>query len=133
MSIDFSRFRAARRRFSARYREDVGVKAAERANGLADAIGNRMPVDTGSFKDSWNASTPASDLSWYDPKEHLNALGPPEGSRIPELPRAVPWGGELHVSANSPYGPFINSAQIGREPVEAVVLLVVQEFLSGIR
>jgi len=133
VTIQLDAFKAARRKFSTRYREDFGVEAAKLSNSLADEIGNRMPVDTGSFKDSVNSSVPNPDLRWFNPDEYLNPLGEPDGSRIPELPRAVPWGATLHVSANSPYGPYINSAQVARMAIPKLWFLIVEEYVAGIR
>lgn len=132
MSIDLSRFRTARKRFAERYREDVGEQAAKVANALADEIGSAMPIDTGSFKDSWNASVVEPNLFWYDPDEHYNPVRDnPDGLRIPEIAGVVPWGSKLHVSAHSPYGPYINSEQVSRRPIPDVVFDIVMFFAEA--
>jgi len=132
MSLDLTQFRAARKRFADGYRVAVMERAASLGNTLADAIGDRTPVDTGAAKDSWNASVGHADLRIRDRQAgYYNPLGEPDGERIPEIPGVAPWGAEIHVSNNVPYINDLNAGSSRQAPA-GFVELTLAEVAAGV-
>lgn len=130
MSINIEKFREARKRFTEDYQDRFMVKIISIGNHMADAFGAAAPIDTGSTKDSWNASVGQADERFKDKYEgYYNPDGPPDGERIPEEKGIARWGQSIHISNNVSYIWDIH----GGDYAQVQVRLTFFEFLAELR
>ena len=95
----------------------VSRMVSEISEEIFDGVVERSPVDTGSFRASWNVSVGAPELSNIVGGNHESPLSPP---RFPGLPtRNVE---PVYITNNTPYGAELEHGHSDQAPIGIVAV-----------
>lgn len=105
------------RNFITTVRDDVTALTNELAEEIFDGVVDKSPVDTGSFRASWNASVDQPVFNYVVGGNSQSPIGPPSYPRI-----KAQFGESIHITNGAPYAGRLENGWSGQAPLGVVAV-----------